>query len=739
MKFIRDRGRRLCRLIVAILVICAIWLLADLWFVQDTTRLTQSQIVPSDIPWFQLYFNASGHQSKEETRIKPPSPKGASGNTCNLPRFDPKTSHPPYVACKRRKPVEESCDLANKLLFSEPKPKCTDQRTTTICLIEVDTGGYQVKCTANVCKSGLSIGLFIHDSWRLSWKPIEDIGTLENTLRDLLKKNSSNGNYGFCFLRCLLHDNTTANQLLLMPQYFTPNTCIDATCRDAININVIWLDSTSHSHFFRSLPKSVNALRNAKENKLAHVFNYNLMQGLNGGTLQNTIALTGGDQTTKSFGNLLKLYQTGGYYVTFANDLCWKTGIRIHGMMTSGMMFILRSQSQEAVRKMDEILMSKGIDQVGISLANCEILSKDNVSNPMLDIGNRGICYNGKYQNDYLLDSMELLQTQLISANRSFFNYWDLNVAHEPTARRIQTLDDRLSMFIESLSKQDNTLTLMFGDHGLKYGPIVSGTTEGSIEVAHPVCFAIASKNLEEKLGKDKMDALRINQDRIIDIIDLRQTLLTLSPVKDDHSFGLGEKYDSHPNGLLHPINPKRFCRGMNAGILHGKCICEEGHTSHKISNDTRVKVLADFALGEINNILQDQFVSANKDSASGFGSCVRLVGKWIDNVQETLMSNSTVIELDVHLAAGSGAPQSEDKFFVVIQVNSKSPSEGQEDSDEDGSAIHLIHYERVSTYGIYDECRDEGVEGKLCICSLSNRSPPTRQWHLALGLHLAP
>ncbi len=59
----------------------------------------------------------------------------------------------------------------------------------------------------------------------------------------------------------------------------------------------------------------------------------------------------------------------------------------------------------------------------------------------------------------------------------------------------------------------------------------------------------------------------------------------------------------------------------------------------------------------------------------------------------------------------------------MVVQVDSNpSPKDG---------AIQLIHYERVSTYGVYEDCRDEGISPKLCVCSpSSNRSSTNEQLH---------
>ncbi|XP_072016637.1 uncharacterized protein [Amphiura filiformis] len=607
-------------------------------------------------------------------------------------------------------------------------PVCADQREFSICQVKNYSTYHQVQCSNKICKSPISLGVINPQEGTLSWSIFPDINDLENTILAFLNKNSSNGNYGFCFLNCTLQNNTLGSQLLLIPQYFTQNTCTDETGCDAININVIWLDSTSHSHFFRSLPKSVNALRNAKENKLAHVFNYNLMQAMAGRTFANTMMFTlGNHRAREGIGKLFKLFQNGGYHVTWIDDLCWTE--RMDAKRFVGMPRFVGIKKEENTtsrswKTLHKVLKLKGVDQIGLSAANCEILNSSGLEHPFENPYRKGICYNGKYQTDYMLAYMASLQNQItnVTRERPFFNYLELNIGHEPSGRRIQTLDESFAKFINFLNKQSNTFTFIFGDHGLGYGQYLKKTAEAKIELAHPVCFIHVSNDLEEKLGKDKMDSLRSNQNRLIDIVDLRQTLLTIAPGDDKSFFHIDKQYDTHPNGLFHPIDPKRSCSTLGIDLESEKCICEEGRKSHIMSNDTRVKVLADFALGQINNIIQEQFVAANKESTYGFGRCERLVGKWIANAVESHHENTTVIEMDLHLPAKSHAPEPDDVFSVVVEVTSNS---------QDGPSLELVHYERSSVYAVYDKCRDEGVDAKLCICSLPNKSTPTRQWHL--------
>ncbi|XP_072020703.1 uncharacterized protein [Amphiura filiformis] len=676
--------------------------------------------------WSHLIIHGAGDKQIENAKSVNSS-ESSNSTKCKVPRFDPKTDHPPYVSCKRVQPLPDSCDLAHKIYLSQPKPVCPDQRELSICQFQNNNTYHGIKCSDSMCESPISLGAINPQDGTLKWSIFTDINDLENSILDFLNKNSSNGNYGFCYLKCTLKDKKLGNQLLLIPQHFTQNTCKDKTCCDAITINVIWLDSTSHSHFFRSLPKSVTALRNAKENKLAHVFNYNLMQTMAGRTFANTMMFTLGNHRARTgIGKLFKLFQNGGYHVTWIDDLCWSE--RIQAKRVVGMPRFLGIKKEESTvskswKTLHKVLKSKGVDQIGLSAANCEIWKSNGLEHPFGE-DPKPICYNGKYQVDYMLSYMESLQNQLSNGTCKgpFLNYLELNVCHEPSGRRCQTLDESLAKFINFLNKQSNTFTFIFGDHGLAYGPFLKTTAEAKVELAHPVSFIHVSNDLEEKLGKYKMESLRLNQDRLIDIVDLRQTLLTFSPDNDKSIFRLDKKYDTHPNGLFHPIDPKRSCRTLGIDLESKKCICEEGRRSHKMSNETRVKVLADFALGQINNIIQDQFVAANEESPSGFGSCERLVGTWVGNVVESYHQDTTVIEMDLHLPAKPHAPEADDVFSAVVEVTSNS---------QDGPSLHLVHYERTSVYVVYEQCRDKGVEAKLCICSPSNRSTPIRQWHI--------
>ncbi|XP_072042666.1 uncharacterized protein [Amphiura filiformis] len=395
-----------------------------------------------------------------------------SDKTCTVPRFDD-SEHPSYVTCKRTKPIKGSCETANKTFHAEPTPTCSHQKTYDICRIVSKGNSHKVNCSNNICSKNISVGTINYGTGAMQWKNQVNLASLEDAIRNIINKKELKDQFGFCFLQCTLKNKTNASQLLLLPKNFSHIVCNEGTsCRDFINVNVIWLDSTSHSHFYRSMPKSIEALRRIKSSQDAYVFSYNLMQSMLGGTFVNTVAFTSGQIYSRNhlikkrvpIGDLFDMFNRRGHHVTWIDDLCWTWSINkcACGIPTFLGMATNKQKSFVSTWKMlQKLLLGKGVDQVDISLANCEIMNANNITDPFKDT--HPICYNGHYQTHYILSYLEMLQQQLNLVRRPFFNFLDLNTGHEATGRRIQTLDGSFAKFVTSLSRQKNTFTLIFG------------------------------------------------------------------------------------------------------------------------------------------------------------------------------------------------------------------------------------------------------------------------------------
>ena len=566
-----------------------------------------------------------------------------------------------------------------------------------------------MKCSNTICKSAITLGTIDPNQGVLVWAKIPNIGELETRLQGLIEQPPEKPNYGFCFVRCSLeaeveeeeeeviveekeevneeernlfggmleemeklgkesqvyyeyqddsvymqYEHMAKQFILLLPQIdLSKSTNVKG--RDLVSLNVMLLDSVSHSHFLRSMPATVRALKLIKKEKAAHVFSYNLVQSLKGRTYENVQALFSGEiyNPDKPFGRhdmpptpihtevLLKKFKRGGYETTWTEDLCWTWE---WGIVKNLVVHTPKEKIEVRWKNFQEALQKAGIDRFDMTLSSCEVLKANDHKDPFH--GPDVMCYNGKYQQHYILAYLTALQQGLNQAGKPFFHYNEINVAHDDYGRRIQTLDSDLAEYFRFLATQDNMITILFADHGNTYGRYFAKSEEARLEVYHPTLTILASKNVAEILGERRMGALTANQDRLVSILDVHYALNALGPggnteVRTEHA-----QYDFHPEGLLGPIDINRTCNSIPM-IQPNLCICEAFDSS--VANDTRQQLVAEFALGAINNAIQEQFRSVHREAETGFGACQRLVGTWFANVQESFYKVSSFTTIGIY------------------------------------------------------------------------------------------
>ncbi len=472
------------------------------------------------------------------------------------------------------------------------------------------------------------------------WQQIDNIATLEARIQSLVEQPPQKPNFGFCFIKCNVTENDThVKQLLLLPPRIDTSDIQIKKANQYVNVNVILIDSVSHSHFIRSMPRSIEALKKIQREQAGYMFSYNLVQGVSSSTYENEKLLFEGEiydnllemsQDTEgiSLQVLLDRYNNGGYEIMWLEDACWKDKIGL-----SKLTGILEYKNDKRWKMLQEALRRTGIDRLDLSLASCEILRANGYKYQYYP---EPICYNGKPHHYYMLSYLFELQEYLQSAGKPFCHFTITDIGHEGTGRRIQTLDDDLANYILSIPTLKNTLTILLSDHGNSYGDIFKRTGEALIEIYHPMLTIIASQNMPKIIGEDKMKALAVNQGRLVSMLDLHYTLQTLAPEGSIGFRTAHAQYDINPMGLLSPIKVNRTCDSVPR-IEPNTCICE-GFDTH-VANDTRQTSVAEFALGLMNNLIQKQFRIMYPDAETGFGACQRLVGKWFSNVREMYQS----------------------------------------------------------------------------------------------------
>ena len=464
-------------------------------------------------------------------------------------------------------------------------------------------------------------------------------------------------------------DLNLAQILNLPPSVSSGNVKKTIISRNMINFNLIFIDSVSRHHFFRSLPKTVKHFEEILlqhshsnfSNKLPIVLDFELVQAIRSRTYESLQALFAGlvNPFEKPFSTLamppsplkteklLKPLKDLGYKTLWLEDLCylWEWGISkdllVHDKeLTRG----------ETWKKLQKALDKAGIDSLGNTYAQCKILDYNGVNDHFH--GPDKVCYNGKHQHYYSLDYLRLYQDTMHSRGQPYLTFYQTNIGHEDTGVRIQDFDVDFVEYLEYLKSQDNTLTIIFSDHGNAYGKFMEKSQEARIELFHPFLFMILPKGVRNHLDHPSHKNLISNQNRLISLLDLHYTLTYLISgltnerhrLTNNEISDFNKQFNVSSRGLFSRISESRTCSQIPR-INPNLCICEGFETS--VSNSPYHFILGLFAVGELNNHIQEQRrhgLRKDRDDIGGFGSCQRLFVKKIENVRESRNKVSKIV-----------------------------------------------------------------------------------------------
>lgn len=416
---------------------------------------------------------------------------------------------------------------------------------------------------------------------------------------------------------------------------------------EPVSITVIFLDSVSRHHFFRSLPQTVEMVEriNAEPIAGARVLDYRLFQSMKARTFENLQALIGGEIDLKAvpFGihdspdNPLHLeymfnpLRSKGYRTLWLEDMCWHWE---WGLPKDLLSFQKGVEDVVLWQRFLKATANAGIDDVGPTVASCHILDVYGKKDPFY--GPEALCFNGLNQHDYLLGYLQTQQVLYRHHSRPLFSFFMSSISHEPTGRRLQTIDGALAKYLWFAAQQPNTVTIVLSDHGNSYGDFLAQSSEAQVELYHPVLLTVVPDDLMKRLDRAEREALFINQNRLVSMFDLHMTLKALTKIKVTSATSFdrspaAKHYDIVQKGLLQQISPNRTCASLPL-LRPNLCICK-GY-EQQVLNDTNYVLYAEFALGQLNNEIQRQFRRTNPAAKAGFGHCQRLKAKWFDNVR---------------------------------------------------------------------------------------------------------
>lgn len=298
--------------------------------------------------------------------------------------------------------------------------------------------------------------------------------------------------------------------------------------------------------------------------------------------------------------------------------------------------------------------------------------------------GDVQICYNGwnldTYYFQYLTNKFQ------VTKNKNLFSFTAVNIAHDGTGRRVQGIDADLKTFFKDMTEQDNTITILFGDHGNTYSDYVYVDIEGRYEMYHPALFIVVPQKVQMKLGEQKMHALRMNQKRLMTLVDVHNMIKHIVDPTD------------HPqNGLLEILPGNRSCETIPMGVPN-LCICEGWDSP--VKNTTEFMPYVDFAMGQLNNLI---------NAVSKYGQCKRLVPTRFENVLQRKTTESVSITFDIYTTPGKGSKNTEEQIHVEMNY-----AVSQQNSNFN---TKLVSFDRISTFGSYRKCSDAFGKFRFCVC----------------------
>ncbi|KAK3099173.1 hypothetical protein FSP39_000523 [Pinctada imbricata] len=659
------------------------------------------------------------------------------------------------VTCRRVRPISDSCHIAEEIFHSEPPVECDQALRVDVCTVVFSQDRYTIQCKSDDCHGHLSFGVFSNTDGTIKWTTVANSSILQARLNGLLHGGH---HHSFCIIKCLRAKSARefirnyasevgddiflqyedwfpeyfGQQLLVLPPSVSKRPVQKHEIQDTnINVNIIFIDSVSRHHFFRSMKKTLEVFSHINSNYNANgstiVLDYELLQGIKSRTFENLETLFSGkiNLHEKPFGTLempphplqtdilLNKFRYQGYRTLWLEDLCfmWEWGISKDLLVHNK-----KLDEKETWKDLQNALRNAGIDDIALTLANCKILSSNSVKDHFH--GPDAVCYNGRHQHEYFLQYLTYFQQQSVQQNSPFLTFLETNVGHEDTGRRIQPFDPHFAKYLKSLIELPNVFTIIFSDHGNSYGTFLDNSLEGKIEMYHPFLFFIIPPLVQRHLGKKKMDSLISNQKKLISLLDLHYTLMDLSKSDNIPHSSLSKSNKNsllvNKDGLFSDFPADRSCIQVPR-LMPALCICEGFENT--INYDPRYALLALFAIGQLNNKINGQYRADIHSELTKVRSCFNLVPSKVENLRVSFeKSDSVITKMDIHVTLLPG--QRPEVFFVAVR------------SWTNLGVMELLSYERTTPYSHFSVCADKGVNLNLCVCSSNHRSKAKTSWY---------
>ncbi|XP_045513193.1 uncharacterized protein LOC123707312 [Pieris brassicae] len=441
------------------------------------------------------------------------------------------------------------------------------------------------------------------------------------------------------------------------------------------NVIVIGIDAVSRLNFYRTMPKTLNFL---KDKKAIELLGYNkvgdntfpniipMLMGIRDSELKKTCVPNSKLTYFDNCPFVWEWYKQAGFYTALAED---SSNLGTFNYLKDGF-----------IRSPTDYYIHTFINEAEKNVGN----NKD---------FNCFLCMNNKYFYTVLLDYIEHLLIKL-RTSKLFGFFWEVTMTHD-YLNYPMVMDYYYETFfkrLDALKVLDNTFIFLVSDHGIRWGNI-RATKQGRLEERLPFVHILVPPSFKDKYREAYVN-LKLNSRRLTTPFNIHSTLNDLVDLKgiENSSIQLRklETYWNDRNiSLFLPIPSNRTC--SMADIDDHWCTCHRGRRI-SITSSEAVEAAARI-IEELNKLLNN------------YEMCARL------KLAEILDAT----ELEAGIEEKNEVSWRE--FMIVIRTN---PSNAVFEATirHDGQTWTLIGTaSRLNLYGSQSHCVSDSLLKLYCYC----------------------
>ena len=565
------------------------------------------------------------------------------------------------------------------------------------------------------------------------------------------------------------------------------------TSAPQLSINIVVQDSISRHQFYRTLPKTVDSLREIVHDPKIHatVLDFEKYQSYDSSTHSNIKKLFAGRNVTRNrtdvsrtIKDFYKKFKNVSYETLFQEDACWFEGFasllrpKFPNTAAENNTYNLWKEFYEYI---EENLMPS-VDSFGVGFSACKVLQDLGNTNIFNGDALPRICVDGRPLSYYFLNVVQDLFEAYKNNSCPIFSYSHLNTGHEHTGQRITQDDEYLANFVKTMTTHHkSTLTILLSDHGGKTTEYATRTVPGLKEIYKPFMFIIVPRQAAKILGNERMGNLTRNQKRLVALEDLSLALDNViegfgederktnsthfgdTKAKETRNSEKIRNFESH--GLFGDISVNRNCTQLNLSA-DAVCLCE-GEDVEAVMDSLFLDFLASIAVGHVNNMIQLQYNSGGRWLNGNLVNNETVASKYIDkemiydngmlkDVEDTkIVSNQyrqfggygncfryVLKRVERHRSKVIGERRIHTFNVLVDTVPATRDREeifemtvGHHLTNTNG--VKVLKVTRLSQYSVFKACADVEVQPDLCTCDLGSQPDPTKYMWELLGYYM--